>query len=302
MTELIHIQPIDDDVLVCDSRDIAKGLGIDHSNFLETIKKHQTAIERDFGTIPFKTESSQMSNGRLNPKPIKYALLSDEQVSFIITLSRNNPNVIRFKALLVKAFSQARKQLLANHQSPVPLHIEPSQATTSGQTYDNVILDYMALLREESQSVKSFDDALKLQDHFGAFLDGYKAIQEQEKLLNDMKAKLKASSVSSSIPSANPSRSKAILPSRNQANLKSGDLEALTTFIRKYALSITPTRETHSSRKPKGKAPFSTTQSAFEEQCKKMGIAYTSSAIESILESLGWKRELETPDRWVIYY
>ena len=57
---LIHIQAIDNDVLVCDSRDIAKGLGIDHHNFLQTIKKNLIDIETDFGRVLFETDTLQI--------------------------------------------------------------------------------------------------------------------------------------------------------------------------------------------------------------------------------------------------
>jgi phage regulator Rha-like protein len=101
----------DNEILVVDSRLIAQGLGIKHKAFLETIRKHQTSLERDFGSITFETLSSTMPNGSVNPKPEKYALLNEMQSTFCVTLSRNTPQVVELKLRLVKAFSDAKRQL-----------------------------------------------------------------------------------------------------------------------------------------------------------------------------------------------
>jgi phage regulator Rha-like protein len=100
-----------DGVLVVDSRLIAQELGIEHENFMETIQKYKNQAEQAFGTIRFQTGSSQMPDGRPNPKPQKYCLLTEEQATFYMTLSRNTPEVVALKVRLVKAFFEARKKL-----------------------------------------------------------------------------------------------------------------------------------------------------------------------------------------------
>jgi phage regulator Rha-like protein len=109
----------DNEILVVDSRLIAQGLGIKHKAFLETIRKHQTSLESDFGSITFETLSSTMPNGSVNPKPEKYALLNEMQSTFCVTLSRNTPQVVRLKAQLVKAFSDGKRQLAEKRSNTV---------------------------------------------------------------------------------------------------------------------------------------------------------------------------------------
>jgi len=99
--------------LVVDSRIIAEKLEIQHKNLMETIKRHQTTIEQAFGTIAFETEASQMPDGRLNPNPEKFAYLTEQQATLLMTFSRNTPAVIQCKVNLVTAFDQAKKQLEA---------------------------------------------------------------------------------------------------------------------------------------------------------------------------------------------
>jgi phage regulator Rha-like protein len=95
--------------LVVDSRLVAERLNIDHSNFLETVENYRTQIEQAFGIIPFETEKTG-KRGR----PQKFALLNEDQASFVMTLSSNTPEVIECKLQLVQAFSKA-KELLRHH-------------------------------------------------------------------------------------------------------------------------------------------------------------------------------------------
>lgn len=97
-------------VLVVDSRMIAKELGIKHKTFLETIRKHQATIERHFGHLPFETAHVQIGNGAIREDISHYWLIED-QATFLMTLSRNTPKVIDCKVKLVEAFSAAKKKL-----------------------------------------------------------------------------------------------------------------------------------------------------------------------------------------------
>jgi phage regulator Rha-like protein len=95
-----------DGELVVDSRLIAPRLGIEHDNFMQTINTYQTHIEKAFGIILFQTGKSE-GPGR----PQKYAFLTENQSSFLMTLSRNTPEVVQCKTDLVLAFSKARELL-----------------------------------------------------------------------------------------------------------------------------------------------------------------------------------------------
>jgi phage regulator Rha-like protein len=139
-----------DNVLVIDSRLIAQELGIEHPSFVETIRKYQKQAESAFGTIRFETGSSQMPDGRINPKPQQYYLLTEEQATFYMTLSRNTPEVVELKIKLVKAFSDA-KRLLSN------LGVAQQQTTTvyiqrlQNMSDHNIADDVWATFREGAE-------------------------------------------------------------------------------------------------------------------------------------------------------
>lgn len=105
-----------DGLLVVDSRLIAERLGIEHDNFLQTVQNYQNQIEQAFGILLFETGKK---GGRGRPQ--KYALLTENQATFVMTLSRNTPEVVQCKIELVKAFSRA-KELLTQRQ-PKPTYV-----------------------------------------------------------------------------------------------------------------------------------------------------------------------------------
>lgn len=92
-----------------DSRLLANQLDHRHRTILENIDKYANEL-KSLSELPFKTESGL-------PRPqggfstIRYALLSEDQCYFVLTLMRNNENVVALKLKLVKAFRDARKQL-----------------------------------------------------------------------------------------------------------------------------------------------------------------------------------------------
>lgn len=97
------------DVLVVDSRLVATGLGIEHESFMRTLKKYESTLESRFGAFRFEIGTSTMPDGRINPKPEKFAWLTEDQSLFLMTLSRNTDQVVKCKADLVGAFAKARK-------------------------------------------------------------------------------------------------------------------------------------------------------------------------------------------------
>ena len=100
-----------DGILVVDSRLIAQELGIQHKNFLATLSKYIDEIEEDWGQVAFETETVINSVGASNP--VKFALLTEQQATLLMTYSRNTQQVRKCKRQLVKAFEKA-KQTLGN--------------------------------------------------------------------------------------------------------------------------------------------------------------------------------------------
>ena len=110
MSDLIPFEY--DGQLVVDSRLIAEELGIQHGNFMETIYSYQTLIEQAFGIIPFGTEKLKGAG-----RPRKFALLNENQATFLMTLSDNTSQVVECKLKLVTGFSKAKELLKSKGNS-----------------------------------------------------------------------------------------------------------------------------------------------------------------------------------------
>jgi phage regulator Rha-like protein len=90
-------------LLVIDSRLIADYLEVAHKNVLGTLDKYKQRIESAFGIIAFETRKSE--RGRAE----RFAWLTEEQSTFLMTLSRNTDKVVSCKLELVKVFSRAKE-------------------------------------------------------------------------------------------------------------------------------------------------------------------------------------------------
>lgn len=112
--------------LVVDSRLIAERLGIEHINFMEAIGDYQTQTEQAFGIVRFETEKL---GGRGRPQ--KYALLTEDQAIFLMTLSRNTSEVVQCKIDLVVAFSRAKEFLKSGTPVELPKLAPPIERIAS---------------------------------------------------------------------------------------------------------------------------------------------------------------------------
>jgi anti-repressor protein len=101
MTNLSVIER--DGLLVVDSRLVADSLNIAHKNLLATIDKYAERIESAFDLIAFETRKSERG------KPERFAWLTEDQATFLMTLSRNTEQVVECKLKLVEAFSKAKQ-------------------------------------------------------------------------------------------------------------------------------------------------------------------------------------------------
>jgi phage regulator Rha-like protein len=105
MTE-IQITQIKNE-LRTDSRLLAGFLDHRHRTILENIDKYRSELEQ-LGGLPFETGTLQTNGG---PQKQRFALLSEDQCYFLLTLMRNNEKVVAAKLALVKAFKEARAQV-----------------------------------------------------------------------------------------------------------------------------------------------------------------------------------------------
>ena len=95
-------------VLVVDSRLIAQDLGIEHRSLLQLIDDYQTQVEQAFGILRFENAEIE-GRGR----PARFAFLTEDQATFVMTLSRNTDAVVKAKLSLGRSFSAAKAALMS---------------------------------------------------------------------------------------------------------------------------------------------------------------------------------------------
>lgn len=179
------ITVIENQTLVADSRDIAQELGIEHESFMKTINARQASIEQYFGSIRFQIGSTQ---GKVhNPKPLKFALLTEDQYIAVATLSRNTAKVIEVKMRLVKAFSQAKQALkevnnASNTSRSIPLNPDPAMDSMVEQ-----IRNYALTAVTNTQTI---GDIAELSRTLAAYHREYGEIKLLERNLMQARAKL----------------------------------------------------------------------------------------------------------------
>lgn len=92
----------------CPSTTVAGQCGIQHHAVLQLIDKHGSSMQSTFGPIAFEMrKGSPLEHGGF-AKATRIAYLTEQQATFLITLFRNTPVVIRFKLALTRAFFTLR--------------------------------------------------------------------------------------------------------------------------------------------------------------------------------------------------
>jgi phage regulator Rha-like protein len=92
-----------------DSRLLAGQLDHRHRTIFASITKYEKELA-SLSLMRFETEAVKVE-GERGYKIQKFALLTEDQCYFVLTLMRNNQNVVALKLKLVKAFRDARKQI-----------------------------------------------------------------------------------------------------------------------------------------------------------------------------------------------
>ena len=88
-----------------DTRLLSQAMGKRHQDLFELVKAHRASFEQ-FGKLLFQTGASP---GSATGQKEKFALLSEDQAHFLLTLTRNTARTVALKVKLVQAFSAARK-------------------------------------------------------------------------------------------------------------------------------------------------------------------------------------------------
>jgi phage regulator Rha-like protein len=86
-----------------DSLAIAEGVGLEHRTVIRLIRKYESDFNQ-LGTLNFESSKS----GGL---PTEYAILNEDQATYLVTLFRNSDIVRAFKLQLVKEFRKAINEI-----------------------------------------------------------------------------------------------------------------------------------------------------------------------------------------------
>jgi len=97
---------IKNEIVVVDSRLVAEGLGIQHKNLLATISSYTKELERR--TPLMRETEGTNSKGR----PEVFYWLTKLQSNYLVTLSRNTPQVAEFKWALAERIEDLETQLI----------------------------------------------------------------------------------------------------------------------------------------------------------------------------------------------
>jgi phage regulator Rha-like protein len=85
---------------------IAEGIGRKHEAIIKTIRRYESDLS-DFGFLGFEIQKKRGTQGAAT----EYAILNEEQTTFLFTLLRNSPIIIEFKKRLVKEFFNLRRRI-----------------------------------------------------------------------------------------------------------------------------------------------------------------------------------------------
>lgn len=116
---------------------VAAGCDMQHKTVIRLVRRYQSDLE-EFGLLNF--QSSLNSQG----SPTEYAILSEDQATYLITLFRNSDIVRSFKKALVKAFRKALDRINRDYANP------PREGILTAKRQSNrPMLDALIEAREE---------------------------------------------------------------------------------------------------------------------------------------------------------
>ncbi|TCM62305.1 phage regulator Rha-like protein [Acinetobacter calcoaceticus] len=112
----INLVDVDDGKPHTTTLQIALGLGLQHASVIKLVRTYRPDFT-DLGPIRFEIRKGEALGHGGFAKSTEFAVLDEQQATFLMTLLRNSPRVIAFKKALVKAFFEARSLLHTDYFS-----------------------------------------------------------------------------------------------------------------------------------------------------------------------------------------
>jgi phage regulator Rha-like protein len=126
-----------------DSRMIAQALGNTHKAVIALIDRYLSAFN-NHGQLTFKKEVGTRKHGGGNAE--RYALLTEDQSYFLLSLSRNSDRVVSLKSTLIKTFGEYRRRTSMRHEEYLPtyhalqdaIHLKAAESPNKKMVHMNV--------------------------------------------------------------------------------------------------------------------------------------------------------------------
>lgn len=164
----IQLLQLDGEILV-DSRIVAKGIGVTHKAFMETLRTYQSELE-EFGILRFETakpqevsafETAKPQEKKVGGRPETYAKLNRNQSGVAISFSRNTKEVVRFKVDLFKAIDQLEQKIIPAMQQEILQLRERAQLLLPERVTDKQAIEVLgqlqAMVRKEELATEIDD-------------------------------------------------------------------------------------------------------------------------------------------------
>ena len=124
---------------------LAEGVGRQHKAIIQLIRKYEGDIS-EFGLLPFQMAEKRGTQGAAT----EFAILNEEQTTFLFTLLRNSPVVVEFKKRLVKEFFNLRRKLTA--ASKRQFDVQWQESRTQGKIARREVTDSVQLFVAYAES------------------------------------------------------------------------------------------------------------------------------------------------------
>lgn len=121
MLKPVELVDVENGKPVTTTLQIALGLKVAHKNVIQLVRTYLPDFQ-ELDPLAFKMRQGESLPQGGFGHPTRYAVLTEQQATFLLTLMRNSPKVVEFKKALVKAFFHARALLQTDYFSLVQQH------------------------------------------------------------------------------------------------------------------------------------------------------------------------------------